>query len=101
MRMGDVGKLSKYYMQWVCGSMELKINVRKNKVLMIKKDKMGSCDEMKVNGEEMQEVDKFNYLGIMIRSSAFLVIKLHLNSLALRNPASVTKRFPDTPVHPL
>ena len=27
---------------------------------------MGSCEKVRVNGEEMQEVDKFNYLGIMI-----------------------------------
>ena len=27
---------------------------------------MGSCEKVKVNGEEMQEVDKFNYLEVMI-----------------------------------
>ena len=27
---------------------------------------MGSCEKVRVNGEEMQEVDKFNYLGVMI-----------------------------------
>ena len=27
---------------------------------------MGSCEKNRVNGEEMQEIDKFNYLGVMI-----------------------------------
>ena len=27
---------------------------------------MGSCEKVRVNGEEMEEVDKFNYLGVMI-----------------------------------
>ena len=27
---------------------------------------MGSCEKVRVNGEEIQEVDKFNYLGVMI-----------------------------------
>ena len=49
-----------------CDSMGLKINVGKSKVLTIKKDQMGSCEKVRVNGEEMQEVDKFNYLGVMI-----------------------------------
>ena len=34
--------------------------------MTIKKDQMGSCEKMRVNGEEMQEVDKFNYLRVMI-----------------------------------
>ena len=29
---------------------------------------MGSCEKVTVNGEEMKEVDKFNYLGVMISS---------------------------------
>ena len=31
---------------------------------------MGSCDKVRVNGEEMQEVDKFNYLGVMISTNS-------------------------------
>ena len=27
---------------------------------------MGSCERVRVNGEEMQEEDKFKYLGVMI-----------------------------------
>ena len=50
----------------VCDSMGLKINVRKSKVLMVEKDQMGSCEKVRVNGEEIQEVDKFNYLEVMI-----------------------------------
>ena len=39
--------------------MGLKINVGKSKVLRIKKDQMWSREKVRVNGEEMQEVDKF------------------------------------------
>ena len=80
--MEDVGKLSKYYMQmtqfWylkkenistivtefekACDGMGLKINVEKSKVLTIKKDQTESCEKLRVNGEEMQEMDKFKYL---------------------------------------
>ena len=49
-----------------CDNMELKINVRKSKMLTAKKDQMGSSEKVRVNGEELQEVDKFNYLGVMI-----------------------------------
>ena len=49
-----------------CDSMGLKTNVGKSKVLTIKKDQMGSCEMVRVNGEELYEVDKFNYLGVMI-----------------------------------
>ena len=49
-----------------CDSMRLKINVGKRKVLTIKKDQVGSCEKVRVNGEEMQEVDNFNYMGVMI-----------------------------------
>ena len=50
----------------VCDCVGLKISVGKSKVLTIKKDEMGSCEKVRVNGEEMQEVDKLNYLGVMI-----------------------------------
>ena len=50
----------------VCDSIRLKINVGKSKVLTIKKNQMGNCENVGVNGKEMQEVDKFNYLGVMI-----------------------------------
>ena len=33
---------------------------------MIIKDKGGSWEKVRVIGEEMQEVDKFNYLGVMM-----------------------------------
>ena len=33
---------------------------------MVKKDQMWSCEKVRVSGKEMQEVDKFNYLGVMI-----------------------------------
>ena len=46
--------------------MVLKINVWKIKVLTIKQDQMRSCEKVRVSGEEMQELDKFNYLGVMI-----------------------------------
>ena len=39
----------------VCNSMGLKINVGMSKVLMIKKDQMGSWEKIRVNGKEMQE----------------------------------------------
>ena len=42
-----------------CDSMGLKINVGKSKMLTIKKDQMRSCEKVRVNGEELQEVDKF------------------------------------------
>ena len=34
--------------------MELRVNVGKNKVIVIKKDQRRSCERVKVNGEEMQ-----------------------------------------------
>ena len=37
-------------------------------MLTIKKDQMGSWEKVRVNGEEMREVDKFNYLGVMINT---------------------------------
>ena len=46
--------------------MGLKINVGKSKVLTVKKDQMGNREKVRVNGEEMKEVDKFTYLGVMI-----------------------------------
>ena len=49
-----------------CDSIWLKIDVGKSKVLTIKKDQMRSCDKVRVNGEDMKEVDKFNYLGVNI-----------------------------------
>ena len=50
----------------VCDSMGLKINVGKSKVLMVKKNQMLSCEKGRVSREEMQKVDKINYLGVMI-----------------------------------
>ena len=48
-----------------CDSVWLKINVGKSKVLEVKKEERGSCEKVRVSGEEMQEVVKFNYLGVM------------------------------------
>ena len=30
-----------------------------------------SCEKVRVTGEKMQEVDKFNYLGVMINTDGF------------------------------
>ena len=49
----------------VCDTMGLKIIVGKSKVSGSKRPE-GSCKKMKVSREEMQEVKKFNYLGVMI-----------------------------------
>ena len=69
---GGIRKLSRYYMQMTvlvtetrdylqhivseraCDSIGLKINVGKSKVLMIKKDQVGSYERLRVNEEEMQ-----------------------------------------------
>ena len=48
---------------------EEKINVGKSRVIMVKKDQMGSCEKVRESGKEMQEVDKFNYLGVMISTN--------------------------------
>ena len=42
-----------------CDSMGLKINAGKSNILTIKKEQVGSCERVRVNGEEMQEVDNF------------------------------------------
>ena len=52
-----------------CDSMGLKINVWKMKVLVVKNEQMGSCEKVRVRGEEIQEVDKFNSLGVMISTN--------------------------------
>ena len=46
--------------------MGLEVEVEKNKMLVVKKDQRGSCEKVRVSGEEMQEVDQFNNLGGMI-----------------------------------
>ena len=80
MRMEGVGKLSKYCMQMTVLVVEtrehlqhivseferLKIKVWKSKVLTARKDQMGSCEKVRVNWEEMQVVNKFNYFEVMI-----------------------------------
>ena len=48
--------------------MRLKINIGKSKVLTINKDQVGSCERVRVNGDEIKEGVKFNYLGVMIRT---------------------------------
>ena len=49
--------------------MGLKINPGKSKVLVVKKYQKGSCEKVSVSGEERQKVEKFNYLGMMIRQT--------------------------------
>ena len=34
-------------------------------MLTIRKDQMGNCEKVRVNWEEMQELDKFNNSGVM------------------------------------
>ena len=50
----------------VWDKMGLKINVGKSKALALKKEQRGSYEKVNVGREEIQGVDKFNYLGIMI-----------------------------------
>ena len=50
--------------------MGLKISVGETKVLTIKKDQLGSCVKVRVNWEEIQEVDKFNYLIVRISTDS-------------------------------
>ena len=45
--------------------MGLKIKVGKSEVLTVKKYQMGSYEKVGVSWEEMQEVGKFNYLGVI------------------------------------
>ena len=33
---------------------------------VVKNDQKGSCEKVRVSGEEMQELDKFNYLGVIV-----------------------------------
>ena len=33
---------------------------------MVKKDQMRNCEEVRVSGEEVQEVEKFKYLEVMM-----------------------------------
>ena len=49
-----------------CDRIGLKTNVGNRKVSGVKKDQRGSCEKAKVSGEEMQEVNRFSYLGILI-----------------------------------
>ena len=51
-----------------CDCMGLKINAGKSKVLVVKKNQMGSCEIVRESGEEMQEVGKFNYLEVMVNT---------------------------------
>ena len=44
----------------------LKINVEKSKALVTEKDQMGSCERVRVRGEEMKDVDKIHFLGVIV-----------------------------------
>ena len=46
--------------------MGLKINAGKIIALGVKRDQRGNCKKVRVNGEEMKEVDKLNYLRLTI-----------------------------------
>ena len=35
------------------------------KLMLVKKEQRVSCEKMRMSGEEMQEVDKFNYLKVI------------------------------------
>ena len=37
---------------------------------MVKKDHRRNCEKVKVSGEEMQEVGKFNYMGVTISTDS-------------------------------
>ena len=41
----------------------------KSKVLVVKKDQRGSCEKVRVSGEEMEEVGNFNYMGMTISTN--------------------------------
>ena len=43
----------------------------KNKVLIVKKDERGSCEKVRVNGEERLEANKFKYLRMMISTGGW------------------------------
>ena len=49
-----------------CEIVGLKLNVGKSKESVVQKDQMMSFEKVNFIGEEMQEDDKFNYLGVMI-----------------------------------
>ena len=36
---------------------------------MVKKDQRGSCEKVRVSGEEMEEVGNFNYMGMTISTN--------------------------------
>ena len=48
-----------------CDRIWFKINVGKSKALMVKRGQTVSCGNLRVSGGEMEEVDKFKYLGVM------------------------------------
>ena len=52
--------------QRFCNRKGLKINVGKSKALMVNTDQRFGCEKVGVSGEEMEEVDKFNYMGANI-----------------------------------
>ena len=49
----------------LCDSMGLKINPRKSKMLVVKMNQRGSCENARVSEDERQEVDNFNYLSVI------------------------------------
>ena len=46
--------------------MKLKINFGKSELLVVKRDQRKSCEKVRVRWEEMEGVDKFTHLGLMI-----------------------------------
>ena len=49
----QIGEKAREKKQRAYDSMGLKTNVGKSKVLTIRKDQMGSCEKVRVNGEEL------------------------------------------------
>ena len=80
-------------------SMGLQINVGKSKVLVVKEDQREGCENVRISGEERQEVDKFNYLGIMINRDGGMGYKVSHRVLEGRKVwgtiAKLWKRYPE------
>ena len=70
-----------------CDSIGLKIDVGKSKVLVVKKDQRESNEKVRVSWEEMQEVEKFNYLGVIISTECVKCIQ------SLGRSSSVVRRY--------
>ena len=52
----------------MCDRKKLKINVAKYKELVVREDHRALEERICMKGEEIEEVDKFKYLGVMINA---------------------------------